>query len=45
MIANVNAYGCTMAGMWLTQLAARLPNASFLQMHVVLEVQLIKMLI
>ena len=37
-IANVSAYGCTMAWMWLTLPVARLPHAGFLQLYnVVLE--------
>ena len=36
-IANVKAYGCAMAWMWLTQPVARLPHAHFLQLYVILE--------
>ena len=40
-IANVNAYGCTIAGMWLTQPVARLLRAGFRQLEVVFELDVV----
>ena len=44
-IVNVNAYGCTAAGMWLTQPVVQLPHAGFISLCLKLTWSEIKTLI